>query len=122
MPIKLKIGRWQKIAGYVAFSIFAFAFCFWLTFPYDAVRQRIVSDASAQGIRVQMGHLGPGFLGISASNVRISKKAEDVDPNPGAALLLRSVAIRPSFFPPGIAFGASALGGGISGKLGGLSG
>ncbi len=122
MPIKLKFGRGQKIAGYVAFSVFAFVFCFWLSFPYDAVRQRIVSDASAQGIRVQMGWIGPGFLGVSASNVRISKKIEDLDANPPAAFLIKSVAIRPSLFPPGVAFGGSAMGGNISGRMGGFSG
>jgi type II secretion system protein N len=69
-----------------------------------------------------MGWIGPGLLGVSASNVRISKKIDDPDASPPAAFLIKSVAIRPSLFPPGVAFGGSALGGSISGRMGGFGG
>jgi len=119
---KLKIARWQKIAGYAAFSIFVFVFWLWITFPYDAVRRRLVSDASAQGYRLEIGRIGPGLMGMSASNLRISKKVDDAAAESPTALVIRTASMRPSLFPPGVSFNANTLGGKISGSLGGLLG
>src|SRR5262249_57043054 len=119
---KLKISRWQKIAGYIAFALFAFVFWFWITFPYDAARKRLVAEAAAQGYRLDIGRIGPGLLGMSASNLRISKKVQDGAADSPVALVIRSASMRPSLFPLGIAFSASSLGGKINGSLGGLLG
>jgi len=118
----LKISRWQKVAGYAAFAIFVLAFWFWITFPYDAVRRRLVSEASAQGYRLEIGRVGPGLMGMSASNLRISKRADDTGAESPTALVIQSASMRPSLFPPGVAFTASSLGGKISGSLGGWRG
>jgi type II secretion system protein N len=122
MRLKLKISRWQKIAAYVAFSLFVFIFWFWITFPYDATRRRLVSEASAQGYRLEIGRIGPGLMGMSASNLRISKKLDDSSTETATALVIQSASMRPSLFPLGVAFTASSLGGKISGSLGGLLG
>ena len=119
---RLKISRGQKIAGYVAFSLFIFAFWFWITFPYDAVRRRLVSEAAAQGYRLEIGRVGPGLMGMSASNLRISKKVDDAGNASPTVLVIQSASMRPSLFPPGVAFAANSLGGKISGFVGGLLG
>lgn len=133
-------ARWKRIAGYCLFGFFAFALCLALTFPYGAIRARIVTEAAAQGFAVRIGSIRPGLRGLTATNVRISKppsplRAEVlgtllegdsealalVPPSElGEALEVSSVALRPSLFPIGVAFHASALEGTVAGSVGSL--
>ena len=62
---------WKRILGYVAFAIFALIITFFLTFPYDALKDRIRTEADAQGLVVRMGSLGPGFFALRAKNVEL---------------------------------------------------
>lgn len=120
MPLKLWLERWKVVGGYVVFSVAIFIFFLFLTFPYGAVERRLAAEASNQGLYLKVGSIGPGLFGISASNVQISKKIAGGDDNPPDSLAVKSVALRPSLFPLGIAFRAKIFGGTITGALGGI--
>ncbi len=120
--------RWKPIAGYAAFSVFALLVSLYLTFPYDAVKQQVLGRASAAGLNVTMGSLGPGLFGVTARNVRLNKvltpeqqrlNAETGTPEP-TPLEIDSIAVRPALLPPGLAFRVNALGGVVSGSVGAL--
>lgn len=120
MPPENKVATWKLVVAYVGFFIFALIFGLYVTFPYETLKTRVQREADAAGYYVKMESLGPGFLGVTADEVRISKKiGEGADAAP-PALLIDKVSIRPALFPPGIAFRAKALGGTISGTIGGL--
>jgi type II secretion system protein N len=139
MATATKTARWKIILGYSAFSLFALFLCFFLTFPYSALRARIATEALKSGYLVRIDTLRPGLFGLTAKGVRISQppgalSAESVaaltsgDPAAtrmlgpaelGDAVMLDSVSLRPTFFPQGVAFRSNALGGQISGSIGG---
>lgn len=121
--------RWKVTAGYAGFSLFAFVFWLYVTFPYQAVRDRVSAEAAAAGWTVTIGSLGPGFFGVTARDVRLQPAAPALPQaadaalgQPGAArpvqITLASVSARPALFPPGLAARARALGGTISGSVG----
>ncbi len=134
-----KTARWKIVLGYSAFSLFALLLCFFLTFPYGALRARIATEALKAGYAVRIERLRPGFLAMTATGVRISQPPEPLngetmaaltsgDPDTarmlgpaelGDALVVDSVSLRPTLFPLGAAFEANALGGRISGNMGG---
>lgn len=133
-----KIPRWKLVAGYGAFSLFAFVLCLFLTFPYDTLRGRAVDAAADAGYALRIGSLRPGLRGLTASQVRLSKVPNGMSPelrsmltNPtallpgvedlGEPLTIDSVAVRPSLFPLGVAFHLDMLGGSVAGTVGGLS-
>lgn len=137
MPPETKPSRWKVVLGYAAFAVFAFILCLLLTFPYDAVRTRLVTEAAAQGLAVRIGSLRPGLSGITATQVSVSKppaplsadtvaalaRGENTMLGPaelGTALTFDSVAVRPTLFPPGLAVNLNAMGGKISIVSGGL--
>ncbi|HME92222.1 MAG TPA: type II secretion system protein GspN, partial [Myxococcaceae bacterium] len=120
MPPRIQLERWKIIGGYVAFALGTFGFFLLLTFPYGAVAKRLAFEAANQGLYVKFDGMGPGLFGISASNVQISKKIEGASEKPPESLTLRSIALRPSLFPLGVAFRAKAFGGTITGALGGM--
>jgi type II secretion system protein N len=108
-----------RIAGYTAFTLFALVVTFFLTFPYDALKDRLRLEADLAGYFVRIGSMGPGFFAVNAKAVQLSKKA-DTDPPP-EALALESVSVGPSLFPPGVSVRVKALGGTISTTVGALS-
>jgi len=130
--------RGKRIAAYCAFAVLAFLLCLVLTFPYDAIRARVVTEAAAQGYAVRMSSLRPGLRGLTATDVRISKPPAPLSAETmstlsegdakalarvppaelGEALLVSSVALRPSLFPLGVAFHANALEGHVTGSVG----
>lgn len=120
MPAETKTARWKIILGYVAFSLAAFVLCLYLTFPYDALKERVQSEARASGLYVKLGSIGPGLFGIRAKKVELAKRATGDEDTPPESLRIDSVSIRPSLFPLGVAIRASALGGSMSGTIGGL--
>ena len=70
----------------VIFTAALFFFLF-ATFPYDALSQRIVSEARAAGYDVTIGSLGhSGFLGLVANDVRLKPISADAA---GGALELK---------------------------------
>jgi type II secretion system protein N len=133
-----KSSRLRTGLLYGAFALVAFAFFLVVTFPYDTLRRRIVTEAAAQGWAVRMASLRPGLYGMTATQVRLSQPSEPLSPEMvaalvrggtgplpggealGEALLLDSVAVRWALFPPGIALRAQGLNGVIRGSYGGL--
>ena len=139
MATDSKTARWKLVVGYTAFALVAFVLCLLLTFPYDAVRTRIVTEAASQGLAVRIDGLRPGLSGVTATNVRVSKppvplgadsvaalaRGESGGLGPeelGEALTFDSVALRPALFPPGVVVNAKAMGGTVHVNVGGLSG
>jgi type II secretion system protein N len=125
-PEASKTAGWKIIAGYTAFSVFALVLSLYLTFPYDAVKQRVVAAASTAGLNLTLGSLGPGFFGVTARNLRLNKvltpeqqrlNSETGTPEP-TPLEIDSVAVRPALLPPGLAFRVNALDGVVSGSVG----
>lgn len=119
-------ARWQIILGYALFALVAFVFFFYLTFPYEGVKDRVVAEARAQGYELHIRSMGPGLFGITAHDVlfKSAKPAQQVAGMPeqeSQALEIESISVRPSLFPLGAAFHANALGGTASGSIGGLS-
>jgi type II secretion system protein N len=109
MPPDAHQTRRKWIAAHVAFGIVAFVFGFYVTFPYDLVRQRLTAEAGDRGVYLKIGSLGPGFLGITASKVELSRKMEAAEDTPPVPLKLDSLALRPSLLPLGIAVHARLL-------------
>ncbi|WIG96185.1 type II secretion system protein GspN [Myxococcus sp. SDU36] len=129
-----KAARWKILLGYAAFAVVAFVVGLLITFPYDAIRKRLVSEAAQAGLAVRIGSLRPGLAGITATNVRVSKPPQPLSADTvaslaqgegmlgaaelGEPLVLESVALRPALFPPGIAMRASVMGGTLSASVG----
>jgi type II secretion system protein N len=139
MPTDTKPALWKVILGYGAFALVAFVLCLFLTFPFDALRARVATEAINSGLAVRIGSLRPGFFGVTARDVQVS-----VPPGPlsadafaaltsgdsdatammGAAVLgepviIDSLSLRPSLFPLGVRFSADAMGGTVVGTIGG---
>jgi len=118
MPTRQKLDRWKVIAGYVAFSVGVFVFLLYLTFPYEAVGKRLSDEASNQGLSLTFSGLGAGFFGVSASAMQISKRMEPGEDSSAEPVVVRSVKIRPSLSPLGLAFGGNVFGGRVRGSMG----
>lgn len=105
---------WLRIIGYAAFALFALVLMFFVTFPYDALKDRARMAAESSGYFLRIGSMGPGFFSVRAKNVEISKLS-NADPPP-ESLKLDSVSVGPSLFPPGVAVNVKVLGGSIGVK------
>ncbi|MBL9038471.1 MAG: type II secretion system protein GspN [Archangium sp.] len=115
-----KTMTWRRrLMLYSSFSVFALVAAFFLTFPYDALKERIRLEADSAGFFVRIGSLGPGFFSIRAKNVDVSKKAVgDAVPE---SLRLDSVSVGPTLFPPGFGVWAKTFGGGVSARVSGVT-
>ncbi|MFY1831140.1 type II secretion system protein GspN [Myxococcus fulvus] len=129
-----KPARWKVFLAYGAFAFVAFILCLMLTFPYETVRTRIINQAAQAGLAVRIGSLRPGLSGVTATNVRVSKPPQPLSadllgklisgeglPGPaelGEAVIIDSLAVRPTLFPPGVAMRANALGGTVTASVG----
>jgi len=137
MATDTKAARWKVYLGYGAFGLVAFVLCLMFTFPYDMVRTRLVTEAAREGYAVRIGSLRPGLAGVTATNVRVSKPPQPLSAETvaalasgeggmlgaaelGEAVVLDSVALRPTLFPPGVAVRASVMGGTVTASVGWL--
>ena len=114
-----KTRLWKRIVGYSLFSLFALVATFFLTFPYEALKDRVRLEADGAGYFLRIDRMGPGFFALRATDVEVSKKS-NVDPPP-EALKIDSLVIGPSFFPPGASVKFNLLGGSVVAKVSGLS-
>lgn len=108
-----------RTVGYFAFGLWALVTALFLTFPYDAVKECLQQEASRAGLELKMRSLGPGWAALTASDVEVSKKS-DLQPPP-QALLLDSLSVGPTLFPPGVAVKAAGLGGTMTARISQLS-
>jgi type II secretion system protein N len=111
-------AKLKQVLGYVGFAVGAFIFGLYVTFPYEVLKNRIAAEAAANGLYVKMASLGPGLLGVTASRVEVSKRMDAAEDKPPVPLLIDSVAIRPSIYPPGVAVRAKLLRGTASAAVG----
>jgi type II secretion system protein N len=139
MASQSKPSRLKVFLGYGAFAFVALIACFLLTFPYEALRARIATEGLRAGYVVRIDTLRPGLIGLTARNVRISQPPEPLNADTRAALVsgdpdeakmfgpaelgeplvIDSMFLRPTLFPPGLAFRADVLGGELRGSYGG---
>ena len=110
-----KTSLWKRIVGYASFSLFALVATFFLTFPYDALKDRVRIEADAAGYFLRIGSMGPGLFAVRATDVQVSKKTT-TEPPP-EALKIDSLSLGPSFFPPGLAVTVNLLGGSVSTRV-----
>jgi type II secretion system protein N len=111
------IVGWQRTAAWVGLGVFLFALFLALTFPYDAVRARIASEAEGAGLWVRIDSMGPAFLGVSARGVRVGERPDGLGP-PAQTVRLDRLTLRPSIVPWGVGFSASLFGGDAGGAIG----
>ncbi len=111
---------WQKVIGYAAFTIVAVIITFFLTFPYDALKDRLRVEAERSGYAVRIGSMGPGFFTVRAKNVEISKVSTNDVPN--EALKIDSLSVGPTLIPPGFGVNAKVFGGALAVRISGLAG
>ncbi len=75
-PRQWKLTGWRKTGAYVAFFAFAFVVALRLTFPVEAVKERLILDASAQGFQIKVNDLSPsGLVGVRAREVTVTTAA-----------------------------------------------
>jgi type II secretion system protein N len=76
-PIKIalpnwKLVGWRKNAAYAAFFVLAFVLALRITFPVEAVKERLILDAAAQGFQIKVNDLAPsGLAGVRAREVTV---------------------------------------------------
>jgi len=69
---KVRLTGWRRTAAYGAFFAAAFLFALHRTFPIDAVQDRLVLEAAAQGWQLRMNELAhQGLAGIRAREVTL---------------------------------------------------
>jgi type II secretion system protein N len=77
MPPRTLTEKQRKWA-YGTFFALSFLFALRQTFPYEALGERMVLEAAAQGWHLKMGDLGPnGLLGFDAEEVTLESSASD---------------------------------------------
>lgn len=114
-----KTSLWKRVVAYVAFSLFALVAAFFLSFPYDALKDRVKLEADAAGYFVRIGSMGPGLFAVRASDVQVSKQS-NTEPPP-EPLKLDSVSVGPSLFPPGLKVKVKGFDGTITAVVSGFS-
>lgn len=77
MPrLALDWNRYRPRLAYGAFFVLAFLVALRLTFPSEAVKERLIVEAGARGFTFDAAEVGPaGVLGVSASGVRLEDSA-----------------------------------------------
>ena len=73
---EIKLKPWKRALAYAAFSFFALLVAFFLTFPYDALKERITDRGRRRRLlRADRLAWGPGLFSVRATDVQVSKKA-----------------------------------------------
>ncbi len=86
LPLKKRLRR---VGAYAAFFAVCFVVASYFTFPWGALRGRIVAELekAAPGYRFRIGDISPSLLaGISAYDVEIRKASPKADEPPDVAL------------------------------------
>ncbi len=118
---QIEMKLWKRGLAYGAFGLFALVIAFFLTFPYDALSDRIRGEADAAGYNLKIGSMGPGLLTVRATDILIAKKIQPGDDKPPEPMRIDSLSVGPTLFPPGLAVTAKLLGGSASVRVSGSS-
>jgi type II secretion system protein N len=120
-----KPSLWKRVVGYTAFALFSLIATFFLTFPYEPLKDTLRGLALSQGYVLKMGSLGPGFFSVRAKQVELAKVQNPAEVNENTPdpvpMVIDSVSVSPTLFPPGLAVKLSLLGGDITARVTGLS-
>lgn len=133
---KLQGKRWVRWVGYPAFFQLAFLVCLHLTFPYDALRDRLADEArAATGMDVEIGKVRlAGLSGIELRDVILSEPGhapvpaaaeegeEPIDRPPAKRIALDSVTAKADVMAMirgqrAMKFAARAFGGSLNGRF-----
>lgn len=109
-----RIALWKRILLYAGFSLVALFAAFFITFPYDALQDRLKLEADDAGYNLKVGSMGPGFFAVRASDLFIAKKIGPNEEKPPEAMKIDRVSVGPTLFPPGVGVNASLLGGSLT--------
>jgi type II secretion system protein N len=76
IPFKMPtLDGWKRRLAYGAFFALAFLLALQRTFPTEAVKERLILEAAAQGWQVQMNDIAPwGFAGVRAREVTLESR------------------------------------------------
>ncbi|HEX7622237.1 MAG TPA: type II secretion system protein GspN [Anaeromyxobacteraceae bacterium] len=75
MDLDLKLKPWQRRAAYGAFAFLAFVFALRQTFPTEAVKERLIMEAAAQGWLVHVADVRPaGLAGVGMTSVSLESR------------------------------------------------
>jgi type II secretion system protein N len=124
-----RVRKAIMLSGYVFFYLFCLMIFAYFTFPYDMLKERIVTEFEKQRSqagslqRLEIGSLGPYWLsGLSAHDVKLvlPRAAGPEGERAPASLAMSEAHVRLSFLPLVIGrltytFGAEAFGGDIDG-------
>jgi type II secretion system protein N len=70
--VDIKLKTWQRRTLYTLFAVAAFIFALRQTFPVEAVKERLVMEAGAQGWTLIVGDARPaGFAGVGFRDVTL---------------------------------------------------
>lgn len=121
----LRGKRWARWLGLSLFSWVIFTISLFLTFPSDAVRDRVVQEASKRGMQLRMESVDLAFpLGLSFHETYLILREPDPQAEkPAVAIHIPKLTVRPSVFglltgKKAISFDAQLWGGKLSGKAG----
>jgi type II secretion system protein N len=71
----LKLKRWQRVTAYGLFAAAAFVFALRQTVPAEAVKERLVMEAAAQGWQVSIADVRPaGLVGVSMRSLSLESR------------------------------------------------
>jgi type II secretion system protein N len=73
--VELKLTPWRRRLGYALFALAALAFSLRLTMPAEAVRERLVMEAAAQGWQLTVDEVAPaGLVGVRLEGVTLESR------------------------------------------------
>lgn len=114
---------WAKRLGFALFAWLVFTFAFFLTFPSDALRDRVVREAEQRGLKVRLESVRLAFpLGLRFQEAYLILREPDPQAQkPAVAVHLPRLTLRPSLLglltgKKAIAFDARIWGGKLSGS------
>jgi len=72
---KLELKGWRRPAAYAVFFAISFLVALHYTFPIEAVKERLILEAAAQGWQLRMNDLSPsGLTGVRAREVTLQTR------------------------------------------------
>lgn len=120
----LRGKSWARWLGYAAFSWGVFVFALFLTFPSDAIRDRVVQEARQVGLNLRVESVGLAFpLGLSLHDAFLILREPNPEEQKGAvAIHVERLSLRPNLFAlvrgnTGVRFDAKLWGGKAAGSL-----
>jgi type II secretion system protein N len=91
---RIRLEGWKRTAAYALFFVLAFALALHATFPTEAVRERLILEAAAQGWQLRLNDISPGgFLGVRAREVTLLTRDGSRIPLEEVRVALRPLAL-----------------------------